>query len=63
MVLGLLVKQELEQEKEQGCQDDIDVYFSTFKSIASIGAFLAADKDIDYLNIIYVHKCLQRLCL
>ncbi len=32
---------------EQGCQDGIDVYFSTFaKSMASIGAFLAADKDI-----------------
>jgi glycine C-acetyltransferase len=38
--------------EEQGCQDDIDVYFSTFaKSMASIGAFLAADKDIiDYLK-------------
>lgn len=31
----------------QGCQDGIDVYFSTFaKSMASIGAFVAADKDI-----------------
>ncbi len=30
-----------------GCQDGIDVYFSTFaKSMASIGAFVAADKDI-----------------
>ena len=38
--------------EEQGCQADIDVYFSTFaKSMASIGAFLAADKDIiDYLK-------------
>ena len=38
--------------EEQGCQDGIDVYFSTFaKSMASIGAFLAADKDIiDYLK-------------
>ena len=38
--------------EEQGCQDEIDVYFSTFaKSMASIGAFLAADKDIiDYLK-------------
>jgi glycine C-acetyltransferase len=31
----------------QGCQDDIDLYFSTFaKSMASIGAFLAGDKAI-----------------
>jgi glycine C-acetyltransferase len=39
--------------EEQGCQDDIDVYFSTFaKSIASIGAFFSSGKDvIDYLNI------------
>lgn len=38
--------------EEQGCQDDIDVYFSTFaKSMASIGAFVAADKEIiDYLK-------------
>ncbi|MDI9256971.1 aminotransferase class I/II-fold pyridoxal phosphate-dependent enzyme [Flavobacterium sedimenticola] len=38
--------------EEQGCQDGIDVYFSTFaKSMASIGAFLAGDKDIiDYLK-------------
>eukprot|EP00388_Colpodella_angusta_P012655 GDKJ01032048.1.p1 GENE.GDKJ01032048.1~~GDKJ01032048.1.p1 ORF type:complete len:420 (-),score=25.72 GDKJ01032048.1:904-2163(-) len=38
--------------EEQVCQDGIDVYFSTFaKSMASIGAFLAADKDIiDYLK-------------
>jgi glycine C-acetyltransferase len=38
--------------EEQDCQDEIDVYFSTFaKSMASIGAFLAADKDIiDYLK-------------
>ena len=37
---------------EQECQDGIDVYFSTFaKSMASIGAFIAADKDIiDYLK-------------
>jgi glycine C-acetyltransferase len=33
--------------EEQGVQDQIDIYFSTFaKSMASIGAFLAADKDI-----------------
>jgi len=38
--------------EEQGVQDQIDVYFSTFaKSMASIGAFVAADKDIiDYLK-------------
>jgi glycine C-acetyltransferase len=31
----------------QGCQDDIDLYFSTFaKSMASIGAFMAGDKVI-----------------
>jgi len=38
--------------EEQGCQDGIDVYFSTFaKSMASIGAFVAADKDIiEYLK-------------
>jgi glycine C-acetyltransferase len=38
--------------EEQGCQDGIDVYFSTFaKSMASIGAFIAADKEIiDFLK-------------
>ncbi|WP_293894259.1 pyridoxal phosphate-dependent aminotransferase family protein [Flavobacterium sp.] len=38
--------------EEQNCQDGIDVYFSTFaKSMASIGAFLAADAAIiDYLK-------------
>ena len=38
--------------EEQGCVDDIDVYFSTFaKSMAGIGAFVAAKKDIiDYLR-------------
>lgn len=37
---------------EQGCQDDIDLYFSTFaKSMASIGAFLAGPKVIvDYIR-------------
>ena len=37
---------------EQGVQDDIDVYFATFaKSMASSGAFIAADKEIiDYLK-------------
>ncbi len=33
--------------EEQGCQDQIDVYFSTFaKSMAGFGAFIAADQDI-----------------
>lgn len=33
--------------EEQGIQDEIDLYFSTFaKSMASIGAFVAGDKDI-----------------
>ncbi|MBK8681800.1 MAG: aminotransferase class I/II-fold pyridoxal phosphate-dependent enzyme [Bacteroidetes bacterium] len=33
--------------EEQGCQDGIDLYFSTFaKSMASIGAFISGDKDI-----------------
>ena len=33
--------------EEQGVQDEIDVYFATFaKSMAGIGAFFAADKDI-----------------
>lgn len=36
----------------QGCQDEIDLYFSTFaKSMASIGAFLAGPKNIiDYIR-------------
>jgi len=36
----------------QGVQDKIDLYFSTFaKSMASIGAFIAGDKDIiDYIR-------------
>ncbi|BAO56527.1 aminotransferase class I/II-fold pyridoxal phosphate-dependent enzyme [Nonlabens marinus] len=38
--------------EEQGIQDGIDVYFATFaKSLASTGAFIAADKEImDYLK-------------
>ena len=38
--------------EEQGCQDQIDLYFSTFaKSMASIGAFIAGDrKIIDYIR-------------
>jgi glycine C-acetyltransferase len=36
----------------QECQDEIDLYFSTFaKSMASIGAFMAGDKNIiDYIR-------------
>ncbi|MCK5443836.1 MAG: aminotransferase class I/II-fold pyridoxal phosphate-dependent enzyme [Maribacter sp.] len=62
--------------EEQEVQDDIDVYFATFaKSMAGIGAFLAADKGIiDYLKynlrsqmfakslpMIYVKGALKRL--
>src|SRR5580698_6695334 len=38
--------------EEQGVQDQIDLYFSTFaKSMASIGAFMAGDKSIiDYIR-------------
>lgn len=38
--------------EEQGVQDEIDLYFSTFaKSMASIGAFVAGDTDIiNYLR-------------
>ena len=38
--------------EEQGCQDQIDLYFSTFaKSMASIGAFVAGNKNIiDYIR-------------
>lgn len=38
--------------EEQGVQDDIDIYFSTFaKSMASIGAFIAGDYNIlDHLR-------------
>jgi glycine C-acetyltransferase len=38
--------------EEQGCQDEIDLYFSTFaKSMASIGAFIAGPKVIiDYIR-------------
>lgn len=62
--------------EEQGIQDDIDVYFATFaKSMAGIGAFLAADAEIiEYLKynlrsqmfakslpMIYVKGALKRL--
>ena len=38
--------------EEQGCPDQIDLYFSTFaKSMASIGAFVAGEKEIiDFLR-------------
>ncbi len=38
--------------EHQGCQDGIDIYFSTFaKSMASIGAFAASNENvIDYLR-------------
>ena len=62
--------------EEQGIQEDIDVYFATFaKSMAGIGAFIAADKEIiDYLKynlrsqmfakslpMVYVKGALKRL--
>ncbi|OHX65490.1 aminotransferase class I/II-fold pyridoxal phosphate-dependent enzyme [Flammeovirga pacifica] len=38
--------------EEQGCQDKIDIYFSTFaKSMASVGAFISSDEQvIEYLR-------------
>lgn len=38
--------------EEQGVQDDIDIYFSTFaKSMGSIGAFISSDKQVvEYLK-------------
>lgn len=62
--------------EEQGVQDDIDIYLATFaKSMASIGAFVAADQEIiDYLKynlrsqmfakslpMLYVKGALKRL--
>ncbi|QWX85435.1 aminotransferase class I/II-fold pyridoxal phosphate-dependent enzyme [Cellulophaga sp. HaHaR_3_176] len=62
--------------EEQGVQDDIDVYLATFaKSMAGIGAFVAADQGIiDYLKynlrsqmfakslpMVYVKGALKRL--
>ncbi|OWY19302.1 8-amino-7-oxononanoate synthase [Sphingobacteriales bacterium UPWRP_1] len=44
---GVLGKTGAGAGEEQGVQDQIDVYFSTFaKSMASIGAFFAGEKDI-----------------
>ena len=39
-------------DEEQGCQKDVDLYFSTFvKSMGSIGAFISGPKDIiNYLR-------------
>lgn len=49
---GMLGKTGAGAGEEQGCQDQIDLYFSTFaKSMASIGAFIAGDKGIiDFLR-------------
>lgn len=45
--IGTLGKTGAGAGEEQGCQDDIDLYFSTFaKSMASIGAFMAGPKII-----------------
>ncbi|APD06032.1 glycine C-acetyltransferase [Flavobacteriaceae bacterium UJ101] len=44
---GVLGEKGIGAGEAQGVQDDIDVYFSTFaKSMASLGAFVAGDKDI-----------------
>jgi glycine C-acetyltransferase len=49
---GTLGKNGAGAGEEQGVQGDIDVYFATFaKSLASTGAFIAADQEIiDYLK-------------
>ncbi len=62
--------------EEQGVQDQIDIYFSTFaKSMAAIGAFVAGDKDVMHylqynmrsqifaksLPMAFVEGCLKRL--
>jgi glycine C-acetyltransferase len=49
---GTLGKSGAGAGEEQDCQDDIDLYFSTFaKSMASIGAFLAGPRVIiDYIR-------------
>ncbi|HRN57287.1 MAG TPA: pyridoxal phosphate-dependent aminotransferase family protein [Agriterribacter sp.] len=51
-VFGTLGKSGAGAGEEQGVQDKIDLYFSTFaKSMASIGAFVAGDKPIiDYIR-------------
>ena len=49
---GMLGKTGAGTGEEQGVQDQIDLYFSTFaKSMAGIGAFVAGDKEIiEYLK-------------
>lgn len=49
---GTLGKSGAGAGEEQQCQDKIDLYFSTFaKSMASIGAFIAGDRQIiDYIR-------------
>jgi glycine C-acetyltransferase len=49
---GTLGKSGAGAAEEQGVQDKVDLYFSTFaKSMASIGAFVAGDRDIiDYIR-------------
>ncbi len=49
---GVLGKTGYGTGEEQGCQDEIDVYFATFaKSMAGIGAFLGGKKEvIDFLK-------------
>ncbi len=49
---GTLGKKGAGAGEEQGVQDDIDLYFSTFaKSMASIGAFVSGEKTIvDYIR-------------
>jgi len=49
---GTLGKTGAGASEEQGCQDGIDLYFSTFaKSMASIGAFMAGPRIIiDYIR-------------
>jgi glycine C-acetyltransferase len=51
MVLEHLVKQELEKGEEQEFRMILMFIFNFAKSMANIGAFVAADKDIiDYLK-------------
>ena len=59
MVLEPWVKTGAGAGEEQGTQDDIDVYFATFaKSMARIGAFSAADKEIiEYLKYNLRSQC------
>ncbi len=49
---GMMGKTGAGTGEEQGCQDGIDLYISTFaKAMASIGAFVAGDEDvISYLR-------------